>query len=125
MTYHPTPAEVAILTVHLIAAYDDEKDKRTTRARISSRTLRRMSVRAHLREAFLNDWTDEVAELGWAVFPVGDNFALIHTDTIESWTRIGSQRVRPLLQRVRAGDDGVFAELLANREADEESADDD
>ncbi len=124
MTYRPTPPETALLTAHLIAAYDQEKAKTTTRARISARTLRRISSRGHLRDVFLNDWTDELAELGWAVFPVGDHFALIQVATIEAWTRIGSQRLRPLLQRVRAGDNSVFEQLHADLAPEDQAIDD-
>jgi hypothetical protein len=109
--YRPTAAEVAILVVFLMWSYDREKGRDTSRARISAKTLRTVSIRTKLREAFLDEFFDEMGTLGWTAFPVGDNFGLIRTETIDGWPRIGSSRVRPILDRVRAGDIEVFEQI--------------
>ena len=123
MMYQPSAAETAVLTVHLIRAYDEENDKATTRARVSTKTLRRISMRTILREAFVEEWIDAVGRLGWTAFPIGDHFALIQSKAIDGWPRIGSARISEVLQRVRRGDDSVFDELNGSI-SEEGSADD-
>jgi hypothetical protein len=123
MIFQPSAPQVAILTVHLISAYDSEKDKVTTRARISAKTLRRISLRSVLREAFIQEWTDALGRLGWAAFPIGDHFALIQAKAITGWPRIASSRIDDVLWRVRRGDNPVFDELVVSNSEDEETDD--
>jgi hypothetical protein len=111
-TLLPSASETALLTVHLIMRYDDEKGKKTTRARISAKTLRILSSRAHLRESFCEDWIDELGVLGWTAFPIGDHFALILSQTIADWPRLGATRIRDTLHRVRQNDQSVFEGIL-------------
>ncbi len=107
------PAEVAILTVYLVIAYDQEKQKTTTRARISQATLRIISERKRLHAAFIDEWIDELADLGWSVFQVGDHFALIQTEAVDGWVRISTKRIRPILQRLSIGDETALPEVAA------------
>ena len=104
-------AEVAMLTIFLVVAYDQEKSKTTTRARISGTTLRVISDRQRLRGAFIDEWVDELAGLGWSTFPVGDHFAIILTKTVEGWVRISSKRIRSTLRRISLGDDTALPEV--------------
>jgi hypothetical protein len=103
--------EVAMLTIFLIIAYDQEKSKTTTRARISQATLRIISERKRLHHGFIDDWIDAMADFGWSVFPVADHFAVIQTDTVDGWVRIGTKRIRPMLQRLSIGDDTALEEV--------------
>jgi len=120
MKYQPNAMQCAMLTVLLVTEYEKEKEKTTTRARISHITLRTISARTRLRASFLDEWIDALAELGWSAFPVGDHFAIIKTDTTEKWVRIASKRIRPTLKRVYSGDTAVFDELEMLGEAMEE-----
>lgn len=106
--YRLTAYKAAILTLHLLAVYSDDKGRGTARARISQATLRRLSGRTSLREVFVNEWIEELGLLGWSAFQVGDNFALIHTETIENWPRVASTRIREDLNKVLGGDDAEF-----------------
>lgn len=107
-----TPAEAAILTVFTISEYDQEKSKTTTRARIQQATLRILADRQRLRAAFVEDWIDELANLGWSTFPVGDGFGVIKTEAVSGWVRIGSKRIRPTLDRIRLGDESAFDDVM-------------
>lgn len=102
--YRPTASETGVLTRHLIRTYGEEKGKGVTRVRISSETVRTLANRRHLRDVFIADWIDDMADSGWSVFPVGDNFAVLQTDTIDGWPRIASKRIRGILKRVHNGD---------------------
>ncbi len=109
--YRPNATEVAKLTVYLVVAYDKEKSKNTSRFRISSKTLRIISGRAVLRDAFVEEWEDALYDLGWSMLRVGDCFALIRTNTIDDWSRIGSDRIRAVIDRARDDDPEVWDEI--------------
>lgn len=113
MKYRPTAAEAALLLIHLCNAYDDEKAKHTTRFRVSSATLRRVSGRHALRGSFVDDLENEIADLKWSSFWVANNLALIRTDTVDSWPRIASKWIADVLKRVEKGDTEVLAKIEA------------
>ena len=104
-------AEVAMLTIFLVTEYDNEKGKKTTRTRISQTTLRVISDRQRLRASLIEDWIDELSNLGWSAFPVGDNFAIIQTEAVEGWVRISAKRIRPTLRRISLGDGDALKEV--------------
>lgn len=116
MKYRPTAAEAALLVVYLQDAYDAEKGRQTTRFRVSSETLRRVCGRHALRGSFVEDFENEIADLGWSPFWVGNNLALIRTDTIDGWPRIASKRIAGTLRRVEKGDPQAIAEIEAKLE---------
>lgn len=105
--------------MYLVVAYDKEKCKNTSRFRISSKTLRRISGRAVLRDAFVEEWEDALFELGWSTLRVGDYFALIRTNTIDDWSRIGSARIRTVIERLRDDDPDVWDEIEGEIEPSE------
>ncbi|HWW15387.1 MAG TPA: hypothetical protein VN310_12060 [Candidatus Dormibacteraeota bacterium] len=106
--------EVAKLTVYLAHAYDTEKDTETTRFRISSTTLRNISLRTRLRDTFIIEWQDALSYEGWAVFPIGEHFGLIRTNVIAGWRRISSRRVADKVEGLRAGDQSVMTEISSD-----------
>jgi hypothetical protein len=59
----------------------------------------------------VDDWFSEMADLGWSVLEVGDNFALLRTVEMDSWTQIASRRIGGMMKRVRVGDPDVFNEM--------------
>jgi len=95
----------------MVKKYDELKGKHTTRARISTKTLRILSGRAYLRDTFCDAWRDQLSVLGWTAFPVGDHYALIRLATIDDWPRIGAARIRKIIQRICEGDQKVFDEI--------------
>lgn len=121
--YRLTAYKAAILTLHLLAVYGEDRGKGCARARISQATLRRISGRTSLREVFVNEWIEELGSLGWSAFQVGDNFALIHTETIDNWPRVASTRIRDDLNKVLCGDEAEF-DRIEYSILDEDSEDD-
>jgi hypothetical protein len=75
-----------------------------------------------LREAFVSEWIEELSLLGWSAFQVGDNFALIHTETIDNWPRVASNRIRDDLNKILGGDNAEFQRI--EEEILEEDSDD-
>jgi hypothetical protein len=100
--YLPTAAEVAVLSIFLGWAYAEEKKTRLTRFRISSRTLRKIARRSHLRDVFLDEWADELDRRGWKVIWDGDNQGLIRRDAIDGWARLSSKRIADNLENMNA-----------------------
>ena len=123
--YRVTAADAATLTVHLVQEFDREKTKTSTRVRISQATLRAIANRVRLRGAFVDEWIDELDNVGWSAFPVGDHFGIIRTETTEGWVRIGSKRIRETLKFIHAGKPGVLAKIEAQIVAPPAEADDD
>lgn len=122
--YLPTPFEVAILTIELVRAYDMEYGRNSSRFRITSKTLRRVSNRGRFRDAFLDDWIDALALLGWAVIRIDDDFALIKSDTVAGWTRIASSRIDSLIRSVHDQEPGVLDDIIDELMLQRQDADD-
>jgi hypothetical protein len=102
MDYLPTAAEVATLTLCLGRDYAEEKGTRLTRFRISTRSLRQISGRSHLRDVFLEDWAAALDQMGWKVICCGDHNGLIREDAIDGWSRLSSKRIASQLKGVNA-----------------------
>lgn len=71
----------------------------TTRYQVSGRSLRSISARSSLRDAFLAELEDAMAELGWLVFRRGDDFSVVEIRTVDAWPKISSARIRDVLRR--------------------------
>jgi len=122
--YRLSAYEAAILTIYLIQAYGQEKGRNATRARISQATLRRLADRERLRSAFIDEWVDELAALGWSAFPVGDNFAIVESASTDGWPRIATSRIREELQKIHDGDTEEFERIADEVAAEAEDATD-
>lgn len=85
---------VAALLILSVQAYREEKGKNLTRARISRKSLLKVSGRKHIREAFLEEVSAAAVELGWAILSMDDGLALIEADSARSWTQVSTSRVR-------------------------------
>src|SRR5208282_6251117 len=99
--YLPNPTEVATLTLYLGHVYAEEKKTKSTRFRISSRTLRKIAGRTHLREAFLDEWASALDSKGWMVI-YGEHYGLIRSDAIDGWARLSSKRIAADLESMSA-----------------------
>ena len=118
----PSADEVATFTAYLIARYEDDKERRISRFRLSRDSLRRMAQRTVLRDAFIEDWREALASIhGWLAFPRGEEFGLLRDDAIDGWVRIGTKRVQSERSRMRQGDRRIFDDMwkqLSEREAE-------
>lgn len=87
-----------------LALYCGEKGKDLSRFRISRASIKLSANRLTLRESFLYDVIDEMAQLGWSCIAPGtmandSDLAFIQTDKIDVWPKLGSGRVRSLVRR--------------------------
>jgi hypothetical protein len=123
--YRLSAYEAAILTIYLIQTYSQEKGRNASRARLSQSTLRRLADRERLRSAFIDEWIDELAALGWSAFPVGDKFAIVETATTDGWPRIATNRIRDELDRIHGGETRLIDEISEKVVRPEEDAADD
>lgn len=119
-----TAEQTALLLELMRQRREEEAGRTTTRYRISSATLRRISGRLRLRDTFLDELTDAMAELGWVIIPLGDNFGVLNGGAVEAWPRIASRRIRRELQRAHdPSDNGFFPALEAQLAVEQETAD--
>jgi hypothetical protein len=104
-SYLPTAAELAAMTVALVASYEADRGKEVTRFRLARRSLRRMAIRSQLRDAVVDDWIDSLATLyGWSTSVAGDEFLLVRTASTKGWTRLGTARLQKMIEALRKGD---------------------
>ncbi|MBY0337194.1 MAG: hypothetical protein K2X11_11310 [Acetobacteraceae bacterium] len=122
-----TAEETALFTAYLIHTYEEEKGKKTSRCRLSRRTVRLLSLRTNLRDAFIKDWIDALAsDWGWLAFEFGEEFALIRSKSVEDWTRLSSKRVSDTRKSLAQGNlmtlDMMFRVLSQEVPDDEDEA---
>ncbi|MDU0994440.1 MAG: hypothetical protein E7A54_15890 [Morganella morganii] len=90
-------AKLIILNAFL---YATEKDKSITRYKISNTTLRKMSLRNSLRERFLDEVKDELADLGWImVRNNNDENCFMVMDATENWPKLSAKRLSTILEQ--------------------------
>jgi hypothetical protein len=123
-----TAEETALYAAYLIDLYAREKGKEITRLRLSRNSLRLLSLRANLKQAFVDDWADELAtEWGWIAFPHGEEFGLIDASAVSGWVRIGTRRIADDRLKLKRGDRSALVkmrEALAGRMLTDEAAED-
>lgn len=96
MTERHTPQATAMLIVINAKLYQQEREREISRYRFSHNTLRRFSGRSTLRRSFLDELSDELAELGWIFVPLGAEFAVVDLSKSDSWVKLSSKRVGDL-----------------------------
>ena len=87
-----------------LAVYKEGKGKELSRFRISRKSLKLAANRIALRQAFVIDVIDEMAQLGWSCIDEGTmategELAFIQSDKIEVWPRLGVLRIRSLVRK--------------------------
>jgi hypothetical protein len=113
--FRPTAFQSALLLLRLCQAWDQEKEKTkardrekkkdgTTRFRVSELTLKRICCRPRLHPEFLIEMQDRLLRAGWVFFFADRSYGVIKLEAVESWTRLGSKRIRDQLDTVAKGD---------------------
>lgn len=110
-----TSYQAALLILRAHEAYQAESDRALTRFRLSRKTMRRLSGRTNLRDAFIDDVKEEMIEFGWAMFPVGDQYALLKLDRVDSWQRIAAGRIASELRNAIESPDSFDFDSLEDR----------
>lgn len=93
-----------------LAEYCDEKGKDLSRFRISRDSLKIAANRKTLREAFVVDVIDEMAQHGWSCIDVStmttnNELAFIQTPKVSVWPRLGAIRIKKLVGQKGSLDD--------------------
>lgn len=93
MAKRRTPAATAQLILINAKLYERERDREITRYRFSIQTLRLIARRSALRQQFLSELDDELAELGWLFVPLGTEFAVMDISKTDNWVKLSSKRL--------------------------------
>lgn len=104
-------------------SYEEERGRQLSRYRFSQATLRQLAGRLALRDRFLSDLEEEVAELGWLFFPFGADFAVLDISKADSWTKLGWKRLKE--SGTLDQDDGSIDEIFNQLFPDEPDEPDD
>ena len=107
-----TVEETALCIAYLIYLYAIEKGKDVTRLRLSRNSVRWLSLRATLRDAFVYDLIEELeSEWGWIAFPHGEEFGLVDASVVPGWFRIGTKRFAQDRLKLKRGDRSVLVKM--------------
>ena len=115
-----TPRATAQLILLNARSYEEERGRQLSRYRFSQATLRKLSGRLALRERFVSDLEEEVAELGWLFFPLGADFAVLDISKADSWTKLGWKRLKEseVLDHDEVSIDGLFNQMFPDEPDD-------
>ena len=110
----------------LIQRYSAERGKDVSRFRLARNSLRRLAIRARLRDSLVDDWVDIMAlEYGWLVFADAEEFLLLKKDSAATWTKIATKRCDDLIKRLRNGDHAALNDAESEIERASELDDND
>lgn len=73
--------------------YEKERERQISRYRLSANTLRRLANRTAIRESFLLDLEEELAELNWMLVRLPGEYALVDLSKADSWVKLGWKRL--------------------------------
>jgi hypothetical protein len=114
----PTAQTVALLVIALRMAFDEEFDRKTTRFRISRKTLRKLADRPWLSETFRSDLIEELARLKYCAFEIEDYLAVIDFAAVLGWVRMSPNKIERPLADVHAGNKRTLGKLAVDAERD-------
>ena len=121
MTQYHSSATIARLLVVNVKTYEGEKDREVSRYRLSHETLLRISGRKrNLKDKFLSDLRDDLAELDWVFFRSGTEYAMFSIAKFDSWLKLSSKRVAPLFNEEPEVIEARYRELVPDDEGQEE-----
>ena len=111
--FRPSAYQCSLLLLHLQRSRDVGRGTDSTRFRISELTLKRLCCRPRLDQAFLAEVQDWLLRSGWVLFYADRSFGVIKLEAVQSWTRLGSKRIKADLDAVAEGkfDFGALKEL--------------
>lgn len=108
----PTPFEVEQVLLRLGQTRKEEKVGEVTRFRVSEATLKRICGRRRPTTEFLVELQDLLLDKGWALFFVGDSYAMLKLDVVKKWIRLGRKRIENELNAIERCDFKALALLL-------------
>jgi hypothetical protein len=129
----PTPYETALLLLSLVAEREKVlkaagKETAVSRFRLSEATFRRLAKRNRIPPDFFAEVQEWLFDAGWSLFFTGSSYyAMIKTDAVDGWVRLGSKRIDDQLAAVERGtfDFDSLAHLLAKpRDGGDDGGDD-
>jgi hypothetical protein len=133
MMRKPSPYETTLLLLSLVASREKQlKDKQTgkeiavSRFRMSETTFKRLANRKRIPTEFLLEVQEWLFEAGWSLFFTGSTYAMIKSDTVDGWVRLGSTRIADQLEAVRQGtfDYNSLSHLISPSESADDGGDD-
>jgi hypothetical protein len=95
----PEPYQVALLLLSLVAEREKVlkaagKETAVSRFRLSEATFRRLAKRIRIPPDFFAKVQEWLFDAGWSLFFTGSSYyAMIKTDAVDGWVRLGSKRI--------------------------------
>ena len=129
----PEPYQMALLLLSLVAEREKVlkaagKETAVSRFRLSEATFRRLAKRNRIPPDFFAEVQEWLFDAGWSLFFTGSSYyAMIKTDAVDGWVRLGSKRIDDQLAAVERGtfDFNSLAHLLARpRDGGDDGGDD-
>jgi hypothetical protein len=98
-----TAAEAAILVALNLHRRGEQNGREPKRVRISDKTLREITGRRRLEGRFLEDFSEELLELGWIVVRTHSAWGFLRASAVMGWPRMNSSRISNELAQISAG----------------------
>jgi hypothetical protein len=98
-----TAAEAAILIALNLHRRGEQNGREPKRVRISDKTLREITGRRRLEGRFLEDFSEELLELGWIVVRTHSAWGFLRASAVMGWPRMNSSRISNELAQISAG----------------------
>ena len=110
----PDPFDTAVMLVAMVRRVGGKRGD-GTRWRISSKTIRTLSQRAALRDAFMEDVEEELNNIGFTLIWLPDgSYGLIKSASFDSWPLISMRdRLAKEMKAISKSDKAAFEELIS------------
>ena len=122
----PTAAEAATLLALSLKRKEDELTKELSRARISEKTLKRVTGRRRLDQRFIADLNECLLDFDLILVDTGEAIGLLRASSVKGWPRMNANRIIDEIESSRRGKldfEAITNELAESTAAlDEEEA---
>jgi hypothetical protein len=131
--HKPSAQQTALLLLSLVASREKHLNEKQTgkevvvsRFRMSETTFKRLANRKRIPTEFLAEVQEWLFDAGWSLFFTGSTYAMIKSDTVDGWVRLGSKRIADQLEAVRQGtfDFNSLSHLISPNESADDGGDD-
>jgi len=98
-----TAAEAAILIALNLHRRGEQNGRELKRVRMSDKTLREITGRRRIGARYLEDFSEELLELGWVVVRTHSAWGFLRASAVMGWPRVNSSRISNELNQISAG----------------------
>jgi hypothetical protein len=100
----PTAAEAATLFALSVKRKEEELAKELSRARVSEKTVKRVTGRRRLDQRFVADLNECLLDFNLLLIDTGDAIGLLKASAVKGWPRMTAQSIVEEIKQSRRGE---------------------